>query len=158
MRLNHGVKGAHLCIPFQCEICWMRNLEGRNPRMGELDSTYVMCLRRANLDAMAGRAKLTIEKHLMETTIVIRNCLTMGRSPPFTPRGPFPLKDQVGMGVAVNMLMRSITSKGKIGKHIQYETMRKVRATFFKSWDSSPDGVTEGSSFARGTAKVRWTS
>ena len=33
-RLNHGVAGVHLTIPFQCETCWMRNLEGRDPAPG----------------------------------------------------------------------------------------------------------------------------
>ena len=152
-RLNHGTKGAHLCIPFQCELCWLRNLEGRNPRPGGLDDVYLMCLRRANLDAFSGRAKLTIEKHLLETSIVVRNCGDIGRTPPFPPRGPMPVSDAVGMGVAVDMLMRSITAKGRIGKHIQYESMRKVRATYTKSWDSSPLGISEGSSFAQAPVK-----
>jgi hypothetical protein len=27
-RLTEKVMGAHLCIPFQCGVCWMRNMEG----------------------------------------------------------------------------------------------------------------------------------
>jgi len=46
-----AVEGAHLCILFQCEVCWFRNLEGRDPR-GESDSVYLACIRRANLDTM----------------------------------------------------------------------------------------------------------
>jgi hypothetical protein len=59
-RINHGVKGAHASIPFQCERCWLLNLEGRLPVDG-LDDMYVTCIRRANLDALGGRAKSTIE-------------------------------------------------------------------------------------------------
>ena len=49
-RLNQGVRGAHVMMPFQCEDCWMVNLEGRYPVPG-LDEAYVMCLHRAYLDA-----------------------------------------------------------------------------------------------------------
>ena len=45
-RLNHAVKGAHDVIPFQCEDCWMLNLEGRLP-VDKLDDTYIMMIRRA---------------------------------------------------------------------------------------------------------------
>ncbi|KAL7460179.1 hypothetical protein ACHAXS_000641 [Conticribra weissflogii] len=155
-RLNQGVKGVNTCMPFQCEVCWLRNLESRDPT--SRDASYVMCIRRANLDAMAGKAKLTILSHLRETKTVIANCERIRKTPPFPPRGPFPLQDLVGMGVAVDMMQRSLTGKGRIGKFIQFDTMRKVRATYSKSWDSSPDGVAEGSSFSKGTGKVRMTS
>ena len=61
-RLNHAVKGAHAVIPFQCEDCWLLNLEGRLP-VAKLDDTYKMMIRRANLDAIAGRAESTIKSH-----------------------------------------------------------------------------------------------
>jgi hypothetical protein len=50
-RINHGVRGSHASIMFQCESCWMINLEGRLPEPG-LDDLYVACIRRANLDAL----------------------------------------------------------------------------------------------------------
>ena len=58
-RINHGVRGSHASIPFQCESCWMINLESRLPREG-LDDLYVACIRRANLDASGGLAVSTI--------------------------------------------------------------------------------------------------
>ena len=61
-RLNHGVRGAHSALAFQCEDCWIMNLEGR-PRLDGLDDTYCMLIRRANLDAMAGRAAPTLQGH-----------------------------------------------------------------------------------------------
>ena len=50
-RLNRGYKGAHVVMPFQCEGCWLINLERRQPAEG-LDDVYVSIIRRANLDAM----------------------------------------------------------------------------------------------------------
>lgn len=71
--LNHGVDCAHLCIPFQCECCWLVNLEGRLPRPG-LDDPLVMACRRVNLDAMAGYSRLTIAGHRRETAAILRDC------------------------------------------------------------------------------------
>jgi hypothetical protein len=61
-RINHAVQGAHASIHFQCEDCWMINLEGCLPVPG-LDDVYIMLILRANLDAMGGRAVATIEAH-----------------------------------------------------------------------------------------------
>jgi hypothetical protein len=70
-RLNQGVDGAHMCIPIQCKICWMRNLERRDPVVGD-DDVYVACLKRANLNAMLGKPPLTIQNHAHETRSVIK--------------------------------------------------------------------------------------
>jgi hypothetical protein len=40
-QMMEGVKGSHLCIPFQCEMCWYWNLEGRNPTPGK-DDVYLI--------------------------------------------------------------------------------------------------------------------
>ena len=70
-RLNHAVKGAHAVIPFQCEDCWMLNLEGRLP-VAKLDDTYKMLIRRANLDAIAGRAES--KYHQITCRYCVANC------------------------------------------------------------------------------------
>ncbi len=36
-RLGQGVDGAHMCTPFQCEVCWFRNLEGKEVQPGRDD-------------------------------------------------------------------------------------------------------------------------
>ncbi len=56
-------QGAHASIHFQCEHCWLINLEG-HPPVERLDDAYVMLIRQANLDAMGGRAVATIEAHM----------------------------------------------------------------------------------------------
>jgi hypothetical protein len=112
-RLNQGVDGAHMCIPFQCETCWMRNLERRDPVVGD-DDVYVACLKRANLDAMLGKSPLTIQNHAHETRSVIRNASLINKTPTYYARGPFPLGDAVGMGLAGNMELKSLVPRGRI--------------------------------------------
>lgn len=102
-----------MAIPFQCEDCWMINLEQRLPSPG-LDDVYVSILRRANLDAMAGRAKLTIASHVGVTMRTVKNCQMIQKTPTIDAHGPMPLKDSVGMGLAVEMIVLSMTAKPKI--------------------------------------------
>ena len=42
--INHGVKGVHMLIPFQCKRCWMVNLEGHLPKP-KVDEMYLMLIR-----------------------------------------------------------------------------------------------------------------
>lgn len=62
------------------------------------------------------------------------------------------------MGWAVDHLLKSILSKGRISEFIQFDTMRDLRGTYTKLWASSPLGITEGSSFAGNAKKIRFTS
>ena len=39
------------------------------------------CIRRANLDTMAGKSPLTIRGHLVETIVVLRNAERINRTP-----------------------------------------------------------------------------
>ena len=124
----------------------------------ERDHKYIQCIRRASLDAMAGKAKSTVAAHVRRLKENIRVCALIGRTPHLPDRGPMPLEDNVGMGWAVDLLMKSITSKGRITAHIQFDSMRQLRATFTKMWSSSPRAIAEGASFSGNAAKVRFTS
>ena len=158
-RLNHGVRGFHAVFSFQCEDCWMLNMEGRLP-VPELDDTYVMLIRRANLDAMGGRAKTTIKGHAASLQRFIKNASQIRRTPSIPVRGPMPLEDKVGMGIAADLLLHSLTAKPRLKgeKFIQFDTMRRPRATFSRGWESSPAGIAEGATFTIGTARVTVTS
>jgi hypothetical protein len=157
--LNHGCTGAHVVLPFQCESCWMINLERCLPVPG-LDDVYVFVIRQANLDAMAGRAKSMITGHIAMLGREIWNAQLICKTPTVEPRGPLPLGDTVGMGIAVDMLVYSLTAKPRITgqKFIQYATARKVRATYTCLWELSPRGLEEGSSFTQGFGRAILTS
>ena len=155
-RINEGVAGAHAIMPFQCASCWMQNLERREIRAG--DETFVHCINRVNLDAINGKAKATILSHKRQVNSIVNNAAWINKTPSLEPRGPMPLDDEVGMGVAVDMLTKSIFARGQIRDTIQFDTMRTVRSTATKVYESSPRGVAEGSSFTKGTSRVRPTS
>ncbi len=125
-QMRTGVEGAHLCIPFQCEVCLVRNLEGRDPR-GESDEVYLVCIMRANLDAMLGKSPLTIRAHRRETIAVFENSRLIGKTPAYHPRGPFPVGNPMGMSLGVDMLIKSLVAKERIADHVQFSTLRKLR-------------------------------
>jgi hypothetical protein len=60
-RYKVAQNGDHLLTTFQCELCWFRNLQGRNP-VADLvaDTLLLCCIRRANLDAVWGREPHTV--------------------------------------------------------------------------------------------------
>ena len=157
--MNQGVRGAHVSIPFQCERCWMINLEGRLPEPG-LDDAFIMCLRRANLDAMCGRSLMTIVAHANAIGRLVENCRLIRKTPSIPQRGSTTLGDDVGMGVAVDMLLHSITAKSRLKgeKFVQFDSVRKVRGSFTLAWESSPTGLAERNMFAVGAGRVVLTT
>ena len=155
IRLNMGVAGAHCCLPFQCDKCWLRNMERREP--GPKDDFTMKCIRRANLDMMAGKAVTTIRGHKNRTKELVRYAEMSNRTPSLEPRGPFPEEDQIGMGLFCDILTKSVVARGHNSPHVQAETLRKLKSTFTKNWESSPAGVAERASFGKGTGRVRAT-
>ncbi len=155
-RINHGVVGSHLSMPIVCECCWIRILEKRSPRPG-LDDHLVACIRRVNLDAMTGKSKDTIKAHLGRIKRVLAVNAKYGKTPTFEPRGPLPPTDQLGMGVAMDMVMYSLEAVGRNEKTVQYETLRQIRSTATRNYDSSPLGISEMICFSSGKGKVRPT-
>jgi hypothetical protein len=66
--------------------------------------------------------------------------------------------DQVGMSLAVDILVKSLVAKGRILDHVQFSMLRKMRLAYSKNCGSSPSGVKEGALFANGKYRVRQTS
>ena len=152
--LNHGVAGVHASIPFQCEKCWMINLERRLPVPGR-DDAFVTFIRRANLDAIAGRSPSTSLSHANDIMRMVKNCSLIGKTPTIPPRGPMPISDSCGMGVAIDTILTSLTAKSRIRgqRFVQFGTVRKIRGSYGAAWESSPQGVEEGASFEKGSGR-----
>ena len=104
---------------------------------------------------MLGKSTPTITNHVRETRTVIKNAAMINKTPSYYTQEPFPLGDPVGMGLAVDMELKSLMAKGRIRNHVQFSTLRKLRGTHTKNWESSPIGVAEGASFAKGLGRIR---
>jgi hypothetical protein len=157
--INQGVKGAHASVPFQCERCWLLNLEGCLP-VSKSDDMYIKLIPQANLDAFGGRVVTTTSTHASATKCLVGKCAMFGKTPTIPPRGPFPLSDTVGMSTAADMLFHSITAKSHLAgeTHIQYNSMRKIRSTYMRSLASLPQGVGASTAPAAGFSQLMGAS
>lgn len=133
--------GDHLVTSFQCDQYHFVNLFGRLPIPGLASDVRVLkCIRRANLDAFWSREPSTVKRVLGEAKrgLAIASALGFAHSL-FRPMGPFPLQDNMGMGIAIVLLQRSL-DKGKHDKTIQFETLRKFRAAASNIFHASVEG------------------
>ena len=60
------------------------------------------------------------------------------------------------MGVAVDMLLHSLTAKSRLKgeKFVQFNSVRKVRGTFMLAWESSPTELEERDTLVVGTGRL----
>jgi len=125
-----------------------------------LNDMYVTYIRQANLDAMGVRARYTIEAHGAAVRRCVQNCKMIQKTPTVPHWGPMPMRDNVGMGLAVELLQHLVTARPRLrGENfIQFDSMRRPRGTYLSAWESSPLGISEGSTFSSGAAKVTVSS
>jgi hypothetical protein len=141
-RYKQARDGDHLLTAFQCDLCWFRNLQQRDP-LSQLDRDDLLlcCIRRANLDAVWGREPLTVQATLRSAIQLMRLWDKVGMSPQFPLIGPFPVRDSLGMGVTVAMLLKSLEPGKYHASYQQFETVRKLRAGFANIYMASVEGV-----------------
>ena len=127
-RFTEARDGDHFMCPFQCDSCTFYNLKGRYNRVNvEQDDLLLVCIRRAILDSFGARERSTVEKNCRELRNLSETANTLGLDEPLPSRGPYPLGDSQGIGIACLMLMKTLNA-GRNAKHIQFETARKVRS------------------------------
>jgi hypothetical protein len=89
-----------------------------------------------NLDALWGKETTTINS----TTRAVRQTVTLlqplGIQPQYPALGPFPLEDNLGYGVAVAMLLKSL-EPGRYDTYQQFATIHKLRAGYHNVYMSS---------------------
>ena len=76
-----------------------------------------------------------------------------GMPPPYVPLGPFPVQDNLGYGVAIQMLWNS-KGMGRYAAYTQFETIRKLRAAYFNLYGASAVGSRETLSLVGATSKA----
>ena len=128
--------GDTLMVPFQCDLCHFRNLMGRDPHLGNSADDESLCLiRRANLDAFWSRTSNTVATNLrnLQGFKHLGGQLGLNILPE---TGPFALRDEFGMGVAMVVLKKSL-QPGRNGKFVQFNTVRRLRTAYGNFWRAS---------------------
>jgi hypothetical protein len=150
-RYNKGVDGAHVIIPFQCNICIFRTLWKRDPREEAGDNENLVVLRRMNLDAIWAREPSTIKANLRVLNRLIVTCESSGFQPQLPALGPFPAQDDLGYTVAFSMLMHSLRPGKHSNMYTQFATIWKQRSAFSNLYMASKQGVESDSFLSLGS-------
>ena len=85
-----------------------------------------------------------INNHMLEVNINAIKCKEIGKAPSYPSLGPPLFKDLLGMGPALDMLMRSL-DPGRLSTFVQFDTFRISRSYFSTFWKAPIKGVLEGS-------------
>jgi hypothetical protein len=119
-RFQEGRDGDHLMYPFQCEDCHFININARLPNQDNpADALILCCMRRVNLDRFWAQERSTVYSNMLEGRRFLANQKLLGiNSASLPPRGLFPKKDIMGIGVAAGLLLRSL-DKGQNARTLQ---------------------------------------
>ena len=130
-RFVEGIDGAFLLVPFQCDSCWFRALEKREPRIGSYQDNRILAyIRRVNLDLIWSRAPGTIASTRDNIKMMIKMWRELGITIDLPSLGPWPPEDRVGFRVAMAEVRYSQRPGVNKSTHLQFDTVRKMRTAF----------------------------
>ena len=130
-RFLEGIDGAFLVVPFQCDTCWFRVLEKREPKINSYQDNRIYAhIRRVNLDLIWSRAPGTIASTRDNIKMMIRMWRELGVEIELPSLGPWPEEDKVGFRVALAQVRYSQRPGINAGTHLQFDTVRKMRTAF----------------------------
>jgi hypothetical protein len=135
-RFESARNGDHLMTEFQCPLCHVRNMYGRNPGDDDPLDQLVMkvYLPQAILDAFWSRESSTVNGNRYNMVRLINTPKKIRMVQVLPLLGPKTLSDLAGMSCAVSFLNRTLDS-GKNEEFIQYHTARGVHTAFTNLWN-----------------------
>ena len=131
-------------IPFECDLCHFWNMNKRDPVPGHPKDKYtLLCIRRANLDAMWSRETSTVSANLTRLRRDYTDAMeVLSLGDPLPILGTNDLEDRVGMACACITLNAS----NRVGRHqrtIQWDTMRKTPTWYSNAYEAGEGYGTE---------------
>ena len=134
--------GDMLSIPFQCDFCWVVNLTRReyNPASPR-DRLLIAYTRRVNLDMMWSREESTVGSTLSQIKKGKSFSAELGLEPVGIAVGPWPVGDQIGFQVALELLRASQKKGRNDDTYVQFDSIRKIRSAYANVEQTSPRGV-----------------
>ena len=97
-----GKSGDVVLSPFQCDLCWFRNLRKRDPVKGNLgDENLMAYIRWVNLDVLWGSETYTVAPTRRYAAKGISICKGLCILPSHLELGPWPVNDKVGFTVVL---------------------------------------------------------
>ena len=133
-----GRNGDSLCQPFQCDLCWFRNLKRRDPIPNRgLDVMLLIHIRRVNLDMLWSREKGTVATLMTNYRKSVAADRELGLDSIFPQQGPWMIEDNQGFQVALRMIVVSRYRGSHSSEYQQFDTIRKLRTLYSHLYESS---------------------
>ena len=136
--------GDKIYTPFQCDLCWFRNLVQRFPNStSQADILLLAYIRRVNLDALWSRTPGTISSCLWGARKILNASKELRFNPPFEPLGPWPVADNWGLRLAIFILKASQSPGKNNPKYTQYDSIQKIASSYSNHFEASRQGAEE---------------
>ena len=130
--------------PFQCDLCWFRNLKKRDPLViSQADQRLLVFIRRTNLDVFWSRTKDTIDKSRLGLKRFVRESQNMGFEPTLEALGPWPVTDDWGFGLAIVTLNVPLQPWRNVDSYTQYDTIRRLASSYTDQFEASKKSAEE---------------
>lgn len=135
-------RGDLLSFPFQCDFCWGVNLTGRElSQFNQRDKTLMSYIRRVNLDMMWSKEPSTVSSTMNNLVKARKNSARLGLDPVVIPQGPWELKDNAGMQIAIEILIQSQGKGRNATGYQQFDSIRKIRSSYSNAIRGSAVGA-----------------
>ena len=133
-----------LSSPFQCEFCWFANIHEKDSNdWYASDSRKLAYMRQVNLDVFWSREPSTVQNTL-STLKRAKQCSEDIGLPPINLKvGPWPIGDNCGFQIAIEMIKMSQGKGRNSAKYIQYDSIRKIRSAYSNVFESGPIRCTD---------------
>lgn len=135
-------RGDLISFPFQCDFCWAVNITGKEASAyNQRHKVLMSYIRRVNLDMMWSKEPSTVSSTLNNLVKARKNCARLGLDPLVIPQGPWEVKDNAGMQIAIEILIQS-QGKGKNATgYQQFDSIRKIRSSYANAMRGSAIGA-----------------
>lgn len=136
--------GDHIFTPFQCDLCWFRNLKQRSPNsVSVADTRFLAYIRRASLDALWSRSPDTVSSSLSGIRKIIRLSDSLDFQPSLKPIGPWTVRDDWGFGLAI-IILKASQEPGRTNKeYTQFDSIRKIASSFSNHFEASTQAASD---------------
>ena len=109
----------------------LRNLQNRDPDVkSEADANLLDFIWRKNFDILWGSTTRTVQSTKSFIKKGLLMCSDLGYQPSYQTIGPYPIEDNVGFIVALQMLKASLLPSKYSNTHQQFDTIRNLHSAF----------------------------
>jgi hypothetical protein len=133
-----------LSFPFQCDYCWFVNLHKRSANTNfDSDSLLMAYIRRVNLDIMWSKEPTTVGNTLRMLLKGKALSSELGLAPVQLKVGPWPVADNCGFQIAIEILRSSQNPGRNDSEYTQFDSIRKLRSAYLNVYESGPERCLE---------------